>query len=175
MARFGRLDVLFNNAGGGLPEFKSLEEITVEEWDHVLNINAKGVFLGSKHAVPEMRRIGGGSIINMSSIHGIVGTPRGIAYSAAKGAIRNFTKAVAAGYAEDGIRVNSIHPGNSLTGRVARRFPDGDYPDHWTSRVPMGRLGHGDEVAHAALYLASDDSSYTTGAELVVDGGFLSH
>ena len=184
VAKFGRLDILFNNAGGGADSGfavkdayspTSLEETTVEAWDRVMNINAKGVFLGSKHAVPEMRKAGGGSIINMSSIHGIVGTPRGVAYSSAKGAIRNFTKSAAAGYAKDGIRVNSIHPGNSLTARVVQRFPDGKYPDHWTSRVPMGRLGSADEVAEAVLYLASDESSFTTGAELVVDGGFLAH
>ena len=176
VARFGRLDILFNNAGGGtggLPG--SLEETTAEVWDRVMDINAKGVFLGSKHAVPEMRRVGGGSIINMSSFHGIVGNPQGVAYSAAKGAIRNFTKAAAAGYAKDGIRINSVHPGNSLTARVAQRFPDGNYPDYWTSGVPMGRLGRADEIANAVLYLASDESSYTTGAELVIDGGFLAH
>ena len=115
IAKYGRLDILFNNAGGGPGH--ALEETPVEDWDRVMDLNAKGVFLGTKHAVPEMRKVGGGSIINMSSVHGIAGTPRSVAYSAAKGAIRNFTKAAALGYAKEGIRVNSIHP---------RQLPDGE-------------------------------------------------
>ena len=169
--RFGRLDILFNNAGGGLNRVEPLEEATVEDWDHILDINAKGVFLGTKHAVPEMRRIGGGSIINMSSMSGIVASPSSAAYSAAKGAIRIFTKAAAIQYAKEKIRVNSIHPGNTLTSRVKRLFPDGDYPDFWTS-MPMERLGHADEIAYGVLFLASDESSFMTGSELVIDGGY---
>ena len=170
VSRFGRLDILFNNAGAG--GGKTLEETTVEEWDSVMDVHAKGAFLGAKHAIPEMRKVGGGSIVNMSSIHGIVGTAKAVAYSAAKGAVRNFTKAVAVGYAKEGIRVNSIHPGNSLTARVAKMFPDGDL-DHYWSSTPMARMGTADEIAQAVLYLASDESSYVTGAELIVDGGFL--
>jgi NAD(P)-dependent dehydrogenase (short-subunit alcohol dehydrogenase family) len=171
IAKYGRLDILFNNAGGGPGH--ALEETPVEDWDRVMDLNAKGVFLGAKHAVPEMRKVGGGSIINMSSVHGIAGTPRSVAYSAAKGAIRNFTKAAALGYAKEGIRVNSIHPGNSLTARVAKLYPDGNVPERMWSNTPMKRLGTADEIAHAVLYLASAESSFTTGAELVVDGGFL--
>ena len=166
--RFGRLDILFNNAGGGLNRVTPLEETTVEDWDHVVDINAKGVFLGTKTAIPEMRRVGGGSIINMSSMSGIVASPSSVAYSAGKGAIRIFTKAAAIQYA----RVNSIHPGNTLTARVKQRFPDGDHPDYWTSMVPMGRLGHADEIAYGMLFLASDESSFMTGSELVIDGGY---
>ena len=179
VSEYGKLDVLFNNAGGGIPTNgyspHTLLDTTLEQWNYVMSINATGTFLGTKHGVIQMKKTGGGSIINMSSIHGIVGTPRQIAYSAAKAAIRNFTKAVAVSHANDGIRINSIHPGNSLTSRVAERFPDGDYPTSWTSRVPSGRLGTALEVAHGALYLASDNSSYTTGTELVIDGGFLAY
>ena len=179
VSKFGKLDVLFNNAGGGIATNgynpHTLLDTTLEQWNHVMSINATGTFLGTKYGVIEMKKTGGGSIINMSSIHGIVGTPRQIAYSAAKGAIRNFTKAVAVSHANDGIRINSIPPGNSLTSRVAARFPNGDYPTEWTSRVPSGRLGTALEIAHGALYLASDNSSYTTGTELIIDGGFLAH
>ena len=178
VSKFGKLDVLFNNAGG-IPingyNPHTLLDTTLEQWNYVMSINATGTFLGTKYGVIQMKKTGGGSIINMSSIHGIVGTPRQIVYSAAKAAIRNFTKSVAVSYASDGIRINSIHPGNSLTSRVAEHFPKGDYPSSWTSRVPIGRLGTASEIAHGALYLASDNSSYTTGTELVIDGGFLAH
>lgn len=171
VSRFGKLDVLFNNAGFAIG--KTVEETTVEDWDSVMDANAKGVFLGTKHAIPEMRKIGGGSIINMSSVHGTVGSPKVVAYCAAKGAVSNFTKAVAVAYAHEGIRINSVHPGNSLTGRVANRYSDGDYPESLTSGIPMGRMGDPDEIAQGVLYLASDESSYVTGSELVIDGGFL--
>ena len=108
----------------------------------------------------------------MSSTSGIVSRPRSADYSAGKGAIRIFTKAAAIQYAKEKIRVNSINPGNTLTARVKRRFPDGDYPDYWTSTVPMGRIGQAYEIAYGVLFLASDESSFMTGSELVIDGGY---
>lgn len=170
VSHFGRLDVLVNNAGFG--SGKGFEGTTVEEWDAVLNVNAKAAFLGIKHAVPEMRKVGGGAIVNMSSIHGIAGAPRSPAYTAGKTAIRNLTKSAAIGYAQENIRVNSIHPGNSLTPRLLARYPDGKHPEA-VKKVPMGRPGQAEEVANGILFLASDESSFMTGGELVVDGGFL--
>ena len=170
VTHFGRLDILVNNAGfgGGM----GFEGTTVEEWDAVLDVNAKAAFLGIKHAVPEMRKVGGGAIVNMSSIHGIVGTPRSPAYTAGKAAIRNLTKSAAVAYAKENIRVNSIHPGNSLTPRLLAMHPDGRHPEA-EKKVPMRRLGQAEEIANGILFLASGESSFMTGAELVVDGGFL--
>lgn len=170
LSRFGRLDILINNAGFGAG--KGLEATTSEEWDAVMDVNAKAAFLGMKYALPEMRKIGGGAIVNMSSMHGIVGTSRSTAYSAAKAAIRNLTKTAAIQYAKENIRVNSIHPGNSLTPRLMAKYPDGKYAEA-ENMVPMGRVGLAEEIAHGILFLASDESSFMTGAELVIDGGFL--
>ena len=170
VSHFGKLDSLVNNAGFGAGN--GFEETTVEEWDSVMDVNAKAAFLGIKHAVPEMCKVGGGTIVNMSSIHGIAGAPRSPAYTAGKAAIRNLTKSAAIGYAQENIRVNSIHPGNSLTPRLLARRPDGRYPEA-EKKVPMGRLGQAEEVANGILFLACDESSFMTGAELVVDGGFL--
>ena len=174
VSHFGRLDILVSNAGSGV--VKGIEDTTVEEWDTDIAVHARGAFLGTKHAVPEMRKVGGGSIVNMSSIHGIVGgSGNAPAYTAAKAAIRNFTKTAAIAYAKENIRANSIHPGNSLTPRVLARYPDGKLPAAVTGRqeAPMGRLGRAEEIANGILFLASDESSFMTGAELVVDGGWL--
>ena len=171
--RFGKLDVLVNNAGirgeGGA------EDTTVESWDAVMAVNARGVFLGTKLAIPEMRRAGGGSIINISSQMGMVGSETsGSAYHASKGAVRTFTKSAAIRHAREGIRVNSVHPGPILTpfteGRMEVGAPDREL---YISRIPMGRIGTAKEVAYGVLYLASDESSFVTGSELVIDGGWI--
>ncbi len=172
VARFGSLDVLVNNAGISTPQ--GVEDITVETWDRIMNVNAKSVFLGTKFAIPEMLNSGGGSIVNISSEQGIVGSPTGnSAYHASKGAVRLFTKSVALRYAAKGIRVNSVHPGPVETPMLMSGFQDDQRWDEMVSKVPMGRVGQPEEVAYGVLFLASDESSFITGAELVIDGGFI--
>ena len=171
--RFGRLDVLVNNAG--IRGIGGVEDTPVESWDAVMAVNARGVFLGTKVAIPEMRRVGGGSIINISSQMGIVGSDTSSsAYQASKGAVRTFTKSAAIRHAKEGIRVNSVHPGPILTpfteGRMDIGAPDREL---YISRIPMGRIGTAEEVAYGVLYLASDESSFVTGSELVIDGGWI--
>ena len=166
---YGRLDVLVNNAGtGGRP---TVEETTEEIWDGQMDVHAKGVFLGTKHAIPHMRAVGGGSIINISSIYGIVGSPGSTAYHAAKGASRIFTKSAAVQLADDGIRVNSVHPGFMLTPMTSDGAEEEERLNFMLSRIPMGRMGDAMEIARGILFLASDESSYMTGSELVIDGG----
>ena len=169
VSRFGRLDVAVNNAGTGARVH--VLETTEEIWDGQMAVHAKGVFLGTKHAIGEMRKTGGGSIVNVSSIMGIVGSPSSAAYSAAKGAIRIFTKAAAIQYAEDNIRVNSVHPGYADTPLTEPFFTDSQTRGRLLDTVPAGRMGTADDIAYGILYLASDESSYVTGAELVIDGG----
>ena len=169
--RFGRLDVLVNNTG--VSAHSMLEDTTAEEWDRVMDVNAKGAFLGIRAAVPEIRKAGGGSIVNISSQLGLVGvaysSPQ---YQASKGAVRLLTKSAAIQYAQDGIRVNSVHPGPIVTAMTeARRADPVDYPLS-LSYVPMGRYGQPEEIAYGVLYLASNESSYVTGSELVIDGGW---
>ncbi len=170
--RYGKLDVLVNNAGVGATSM--IEEATVAEWDRVMDINAKGVFLGTKYAIPEMRRAGGGSIINISSQLGIVGmdisSPQ---YQASKGAVRLFTKSTAVQYAAEGIRANSVHPGPIVTPMTDVRRADPAISGLMVSRIPLGRYGESIEVAYGVLYLASDESSFVTGSELVIDGGWV--
>ena len=171
VARYGKLDTLVNNAGIARPH--TPEGLRVEDWDDLMNINAKGVFLGMKHAIPEMQKAGGGSIVNISSISGIVGQPHvHMAYNASKGAVRIVTKSAAVQYAQDGIRVNSVHPGMMppMRSSIAAQRPGSR--DALIASVPMGRAGRREEVGNAVLFLASDEASYITGAELVVDGGF---
>jgi NAD(P)-dependent dehydrogenase (short-subunit alcohol dehydrogenase family) len=139
----------------------------------MMDINAKGTFLGMKHAIPEMRRVGGGSIVNISSMHGIVGTFTVTAYQAAKGAVRILSKAAAIQYAKDNIRVNSVHPGFTITPLTASMFTKPDIHADRVKGVPMGRMAKAEEIAYCVLYLASDESSYVTGSELVVDGGVI--
>ena len=170
VSNFGRLDVLVNNAGIGGGE--TVEETSVETWDRHMDVHAKGVFLGTKHAAPEMRRGGGGSVVNISSMYGIVGSGSLVAYHAAKGASRIFTKAAALQLAKDGIRVNSVHPGHVLTPMTAARLSDSRRRRALQAKIPMRRLGTPDEIASGILFLASDESSYMTGAELVIDGGY---
>jgi NAD(P)-dependent dehydrogenase (short-subunit alcohol dehydrogenase family) len=171
VARFGKLNVLVNNAGIsglGYPDTTSLEG-----WDRIMDINSKGVFLGTRSAIPKMQEAGGGSIINISSIMGMVGSDLGHpAYNASKGAVRLFTKAMAVRHGRDGIRVNSVHPG------FMPSMPSGVMPtpaarEALISAVPLGRAGLYEDVATAVLFLASDEASYITGTELVVDGGFI--
>ena len=169
VSTFGKLDVLLNNAGSGGPG--TVEETSAEDWDSQMDVHAKGVFLGTKYAIPEMRKAGGGSIINTSSIYGIVGSPGSTAYHAAKGASRLFTKSAAVQYAADNIRVNSVHPGFVTTPMTVAGFNTEPRRSWLLGRIPMGRIGDPDEIAHGMVYLASDESSYVTGAELVIDGG----
>ena len=168
---FGKLDILVNNAGI-VPKVAPIEERTVEEWDRVMAVNVRGVFLGTKIAIPEMRRAGSGSIVNISSIAALgQWTHMEAAYAASKGAVLIFTKTTVAQYARDGIRCNSIHPGPIDTPMLRATFPDVEAMNRRLARIPLGRMGQTPEVVNAALYLASDDSSYTTGTELTVDGG----
>ena len=170
VARYGKLDVLVNNAGIGMGN--TPDNLRVEDWDALMNINAKGVFLGMKYAIPEMQKAGGGSIVNISSISGIVGQKAvHMGYNASKGAVRLVTKSAAVQYAQDGIRVNSVHPGLMPPMLTSAANTPG-IRSEMLAGVPMGRTGRREEVGYAALFLASDEASYITGAELVVDGGW---
>ena len=173
VSRFGALHILVNNAGiggvGGL-----VEDTPVEDWELVMDINAKGVFLGTKAAIPEMQAAGGGSIINISSQLGIVATDNSSPmYHASKGAVRILTKSTAIQFAPDGIRANSVHPGPVVTAMTERRREDPEAFALMRSRIPLGRFAEPIEIANAVLYLASDESGYVTGSEVVVDGGWV--
>ncbi len=165
VARFGKLNVLVNNAG--TCRFALVEEITSEQWDQDLDINAKGAFLGTKHAIPEMRKAGGGSIINNASIAalGMGDKVTSCTYGMSKSAMRSLTKSTAIQYAREGIRVNSILAANIETMMIANRAQE------LLNTTPLGRLGQPEDVAYGALYLASDESSFVTGSDLVIDGG----
>ncbi len=165
---FGGLDVLVNNAG--ILNVKGIEDTSEEEWDSIVNINQKGVWLGMKAAVPAMRRRGSGSIINISSVYGIIGSPACSAYHGTKGAVRLLTKAAAVQYAPDKIRVNSVHPGPILTPMLDAFSPD--YLQAAINMAPMKRGAQPEEVGWCVVFLASDEASFVTGAELVVDGGY---
>ena len=170
VAKFGKLDILVNNAGiSGSGESDSS---STDAWERLIDINAKSVFLGMKHAIPEMEKIGGGAIVNISSISGLVGQESiHPGYNASKGAVRLVTKAAAVQHAKSGIRVNSVHPG--MLPPMLTSFQRGDpNREAMNANVPMGREGEPIEVANAVLFLASDEASYITGTELVVDGGF---
>jgi cyclopentanol dehydrogenase len=173
IGRFGKLDVLVNNAAIVIPRV-AIEDRTVEEWDRVMAVNARGVFLGTKHAIPAMRRAGGGSIVNISSVAGIgQSLHQEPAYAASKGAVRIFTKVTASQHAKDRIRCNSVHPGPIDTDMLHSAMPDPDVLKKRLERVPLGRMGTVPEIVTVVLYLASDDSAYMTGSELVIDGGAL--
>ena len=171
VTKYGKLDILVNNAG--ISSRTGVEETTVESWDQVMDINAKGVFLGTKAAIPEMRKAGGGSIINISSIYGIVGSGGSASYHASKGAVRIFTKAAAVQYAREGIRVNSVHPGFVDSPMTEAHHGVPEIRQARTGQTPLGRLGVPEDIAPGILYLASDQSSFVTGSELVIDGGMI--
>jgi NAD(P)-dependent dehydrogenase (short-subunit alcohol dehydrogenase family) len=175
VAKFGRLDIVVNNAGIAGAN-KPTHELTEEEWDRVQSINVKGVFFCTKHAVPLLRKAGGGSIINLSSIYGLIGAPDVPPYHASKGAVRLMTKTDALLYAGDRIRVNSIHPGFIWTPMVEGHLnASGDVEEarRATDALhPLGHMGEPDDIAWGIVYLASDESKFVTGAELVIDGGY---
>jgi len=169
--RYGRLDVLVNNAGisGAVPD-----RMSTEYFDKLMAINVRGTFLGMKYAIPEMQKAGGGAIVNLSSISGFVGQEFvHMGYNGAKAAIRMMTKSAAVQYAKDGIRVNSVHPGLMPPMRTSVTAADPKLREKLLESVPMRRPGRVEEAAYAILFLASDEASYITGTELVVDGGFL--
>lgn len=169
VARFGKLDILVNNAG--IARVNNVEDTTSEEWDLVMDINAKGVFLGTKTVLPELRKAGGGSIVNISSIAGLTGG-RTSSYAASKGAVRLLTKSTAIQYASEGIRCNSVHPGvieTPMTIPIMLNTKEGRELNE--ARSPMGRIGRPEDIAYGVLFLASDESSFMTGSELVIDGG----
>ena len=166
---FGKLDILVNNAG--IWRRGHVMETSSEQWDDIMDVNAKGVFLGTKAAIPEMRKAGGGSIVNISSTAGLVGSKTSSAYSASKGAVRIFSKSTAIQYASEGIRANSIHPGPIDTDMGDQVWPDPTSREASISRTALSRIGTAQDIAYGALYLASDESSFVTGSELVIDGG----
>lgn len=171
VTRFGGLDILVNNAGisgSGDPDL-----LSTATWDRLMEINAKGVFLGMKYAISAMQQAGGGAIVNISSISGFIGQDYiHMGYNASKGAVRIMTKSAAVQYAADRIRVNSVHPGMMPPMRTSVASADPERRRQRLSLIPLGRPGERDEVAYAVLFLASDETSYITGTELVVDGGF---
>lgn len=176
-ARFGKLHILVNNAGVAGPR-KPVHETAIEEWDHVMNVNLKGAFFCTKHAVPYILKTGPGSVINVASVYGIIGcdTP---SYDTSKGAMRAMTKSDALIYAKNKIRFNSIHPGNILT-PLFRKLAEKIDPvgvDNAIRKLsesnPLGRMGTPEEIANCILFLASDESSYVTGIELIADGGMV--
>lgn len=171
-SRFGRLDVVVNNAG--IVDASGIEATTRDVWERVVAVNQTGTWLGMKCAAPSLRRSGAGSIVNVSSIFGLIGSGGSAAYHGTKGAVRLLTKTAALEYASDGIRVNSVHPGYIDTPML--RDAAGDFTAEQietvvAGAVPLGRLGVAEDIAAGALYLASDESSYVTGSELVIDGG----
>ena len=166
---FGKLDILVNNAG--IYSRVPIENASVDEFDHILEVNLRGVFLGTKHAIPAMRTSGGGSIINISSTAGIVGNVGSGAYGASKGGVRSFTKYTAIQHASEGIRANSVHPGPIDTDMISDNLSTAEGRKSTESRIPMGRVGSIEDVAMGVLFLATDESSYMTGSELVIDGG----
>ncbi len=178
LVKYGQLDVLANIAG--VAERRSdgkglvkIEDATVESWNKVFAVNATGVFLGVKHVIAPMRAGGGGSIINISSIYGIVGSGGGAAYHSSKGAVRTFSKSAAIQYAGDKIRVNSVHPGFVDTPMTAATHESPENAAPRLAVTPLGRFGVPEDIAMGCLFLASDESAWMTGAELVIDGGMV--
>jgi len=169
---FGKLDATVNNAGiAGVD--KPTHELTESEWDRVMNINVKGVFFCTKHAIPHMQKSGGGSIVNLSSIYGLVGAGDIPHYHASKGAVRLMAKNDALIYAKDKIRVNSVHPGFIWTPLVEKLGEnDPSFREHLDSLHPIGHIGEPKDIAYGILYLISDESKFVTGSELVIDGGY---
>ncbi|MDR9856936.1 glucose 1-dehydrogenase [Paenibacillus sp. VCA1] len=167
--KWGKIDVLVNNAGISLA--KSLVDTTAQDWDKVMSINLTGGFFGIKHVIPVMQKNGGGSIINISSIAGLTGSNGAGPYTASKGAVRLLTKAIAIDYGKDNIRCNSIHPGYIETPMTKDLLADDQMTKWFLSNTPLARLGKAENIAAGVLFLASDESSFITGAELAIDGG----
>lgn len=169
VSKFGKLNVLVNNAG--IVKVTDLADCPLEEYMQVIQVNQVGVFLGMKTVVPAMKQAGGGSIVNISSIDGLIGMTGGTAYCASKFAVRGMTKVAALELGKDGIRVNSIHPGGILTPMITGAGLDAQTAGEIFGRVPLQRIGQPEEIATLAAYLASDDASYSTGSEFIADGG----
>jgi NAD(P)-dependent dehydrogenase (short-subunit alcohol dehydrogenase family) len=174
--RFGALHVLVNNAAV-FPRKATIPELEDGEWERALAVNIGGAFHMSKHAIPRIKAAGGGSIIHIASQMGRVGNPGDAAYCATKGALLTLAKAMALDHAGDGIRVNTLSPGGIATEQMVREFGDmATAEQDWgRARHPLGRLGRPEEIARAAVFLASEDSSFMTGADLLVDGGYTAH
>ena len=181
VTRYGKLDILVNNAGIGSTNIGGVQAPRIhdapeEVWDQIMDVNGKGVFLGTRAALPAMLANGSGSIINISSIAGMVGlspgSGAGSAYASSKGAVRLLTKSTAVQYAGDGIRCNSVHPGYIDTAMTARMMSEPGMREMRISATPLGRIGTVDDIANGVLFLASDESSFMTGSELVIDGGY---
>ena len=179
--RYGKLDVLVNNAGIGStetggPDAAPLHDASAEIWDRIMDVNSKGVFLGTRAAIPALRTAGGGSIVNISSIAGLVGlgfnSGASVAYAASKGSVRLLTKSTAVQYGAEGIRCNSVHPGYIDTAMTQRMLNQPEYRAARVAETPIRRIGTVDDIANGVLFLASDESSFMTGSELVLDGGF---
>ncbi|HBK33543.1 TPA: short-chain dehydrogenase [Candidatus Uhrbacteria bacterium] len=168
---YGRVDILVNNAG--IEKGEPLHEMTQEDWDQVMAVNARGVFLGSKHAIPHMLKQGKGKIINMASIAGIIGFAQSSAYCASKGAVIQLTKSMATEYAPQKINVNAIAPGVIRTAMTKEYLEDPTYAQMFTSQTPYPRLGEPEDIANGAVYLASDESDFVNGHVLVIDGGWV--
>ena len=168
ISEYGKLDILVNNAGILL--MKGVEDTSSEEWDYLHNINSKGVFLGSKAVISAMRKSGGGSIVNISSIAGLIGS-RFSAYGASKGLVRTLTKSIAVNHGHENIRCNSVHPGIIDTDMVSEIIGSKEGRDLQLNRTPLNVIANSRDVAFGVLYLASDESRYVTGSELVIDGG----
>jgi NAD(P)-dependent dehydrogenase (short-subunit alcohol dehydrogenase family) len=167
---YGKLDILVNNAGISIGT-RPIEETSLADWEAMQGVNSTGVFLGTKYAIPALRRNGGGSIVNISSAAGLVGIGRSAGYTASKGAVRLFTKATAIQHAKENIRCNSVHPGPVNTPFIQELLDNPDKLQERVSRVPLGKIGTPDDIAYGVLYLASDEASFVTGSELVIDGG----
>ncbi len=169
--KHGRVDVLVNNAG--ILAFKSLQDTEDDVWDRIMSVNAKGTFLGCKYIIPAMKNSKAPSIINISSMYGIIGAPNAAAYEASKGAVRTLTKAAAVDLNQFGIRVNSVHPGVIATAMTNDILADPEGTKALLGTTILERPGQPEEVSNVVLFLASDESSFMTGAELVVDGGYI--
>jgi NAD(P)-dependent dehydrogenase (short-subunit alcohol dehydrogenase family) len=178
VSRFGKISILVNNAGiSGIN--KPTHEVSADEWNHLMGINVNGVFFCTKHALPSMMANGKGSIVNLSSIYGIVSAPDVPPYHASKGAVRMMTKTDALIYAPNKIRVNSVHPGFIWTPMVENYIKSSGDLEAGKEAVgklhPLGHMGEVDDIAYGVLYLASDESKFVTGTELVIDGGYTAH
>ena len=168
--KYGRIDILINNAG--VYHRGNLETTKISDWNRVFSVNGKGVFIGTKAVLPQMKKQGKGSIVSISSIAGIIGSKQSVAYNSAKGAIRIFTKSVAVQYADFGIRANTIHPGPMETEMLNELFTTKEEAEGRRKGIPLGRFASVRDVSNGVLFLSSDEASLVTGSELVIDGGW---